>query len=254
MSIFRLRFVAAGLACAGLAGCASFWDDVTSREFSFTGVFNPPDPMTVLLTSNDGDARANAFQRLSEPRTHGGGQMEQDEVITVLTKAANSEPQPLCRMAAIRTLGKFQDPRAVPALISSFEGADQLTPELAFMVRAQALTALGDTKQPAAATFVAEVARRPIRTDVSERERSESRDVRLAAVRSLKNFPGSDAATAAAQALASNEKDIAVRDRAKETYLALTGKEPTIALPNVPTPTIPTSTSIATVGHNQPAQ
>ena len=156
MCIFRVRFVAAGLACAGLAGCASFWDDVTSRDFSVNAVFNPPDPMTVLKTSTDGDARAKAFQRLSEPRQQNGGQMEQDEVVTILTTAANSEPQPLCRMAAIRTLGTFKDPRAVPALISSFEAADQLTPELAFMVRAQALTALGDTKQPAAASFVAE--------------------------------------------------------------------------------------------------
>lgn len=251
MPSFRLRIVMSGLTCAGLAGCASFWDDVTSRDFSFTGVFNPPDPMTVLKTSNDGDARARAFQRLSEPRQNGAGQVEQDEVIGVLSKAANSEPQPLCRMAAIRTLGRFQDPRAVPALISSFETADQLTPELAFMVRAQALTALGETKQPAAATFVAEVARRPLRSDVSERERSQARDERLAAIRSLKNFPGSDAATAAAQALASNEKDVAVRDRAKETYLALTGKEPTIAAPSAPSAA---NNSIATVGHSQPAQ
>jgi len=232
-----------------LAGCASFWDDVTSREFTVKGMFNPPEPMVVLKTSNDGDARAKAFLGLTEPKQHGGGQGEQDEVVMVLTKAVNSEPQPLCRMAAIRTLGKFQDARAVPALISAFEAADQLTPEVAFMVRSQTLTALGETKQPGAATFVAEVARRPIRADVSERERSQARDERLAAIRSLKNFPGSDAATAAAQALAANEKDVAVRDRAKESYLALTGKEPAMAPPSAPTPD---TNAITTVGHSQP--
>ena len=50
-------------------------------------------------------------------------------------------------------------------------------------------------------------------------------------MRSLKNFPGSEPAMAAAQALAANEKDVAVRDRAKETYVALTGKEPAVAPP-----------------------
>jgi hypothetical protein len=242
------RFLAVGMTFVGLPGCASFWDDVTSRDFSVTAAFNPPDPMSVLNESTDGDARAKAFQRLSEPRQHGGGQVQQDEAVQVLTKAAVSEPQPLCRMAAIRTLGKYQDPRAVPALIASFEAADQLTPDLAFMVRSQALTALGDTKQQAAASFVAEVARRPVKSDVSDRERGQARDVRLAAVRSLKNFPGSEPAAAAAQALAANEKDVAVRDRAKETYLALTGKETAAPAATVPTPS---NNAITTVGHLQ---
>jgi hypothetical protein len=251
MTIRQWRFVASGVVFAGLAGCASFWDDVTSRDFSVTAMFNPPEPMSVLKTSTDGDARAKAFIRVTEPRQHGGGQTEQDEVVQLLSKAVISEPQPLCRMAAIRTLGKFQDPRAVPALIASFEAADQLTPEVAFMVRSQTLTALGDTKKPDAAAFVAEVARKPIKANTSERERGQARDERLAAVRALRNFPGSDAATAAAQALAANEKDIAVRDRAKETYLALTGKEPATILPTTPAPT-PTSNDITTVGHQQP--
>ncbi len=248
MTIMQLRCVAAGLACAGLAGCAGFWDEVTSREFSVNAVFNPPDPLTVIKTSTDGDARAKAFQRLTEPRQRDGGQVEQDEAVQILTQAAISEPQPLCRMAAIRTLGKYQDPRAVPALISAFDGANELSPELAFMVRSQALTALGDTKQPAAASFVAEVARRPLKADVSERERSQGRDVRLAAVRSLKNFPGSEAAVAAAQQLANNEKDIAVRDRARETVVALTGKEPE---PASSVPATAPATGIVTVGHQQ---
>lgn len=248
MKKMRLRPLLAGLPLLGLVGCANFWDEVTSRDFSVKAVFSPPEPMSVLRTSTDGDARAKAFQRLTEPRQNGGGQVEQDEVVQLLSKAAISEPQPLCRMAAIGTLGKFQDPRAVPALIASFEAADQLTPELAFMVRSQALTALGETKQPTAATFVAEVAKRPIRSDYSERERAQARDVRLAAVRSLKNFEGSEAATATAQALATAEKDVAVRDRAKETFVALTGREPGSAVPTV---TTPTSNPIVNVGHNE---
>lgn len=250
MSRLRVRFVAVALICTSLGGCASFWDDVTSRDFSMSTYFNPPDPITVLQTSTDGDARARAYARLVEPRQNGGGQVAQEEVVQLLTKAAMSEPQPLCRMAAIRALGKFQDPRAVPALIGAFDAADGLTPELAFMVRSQALTALGETKQPEAANYVVEVAKRPIRSDLSERERYQARDVRLSAVRALKNFPESQAASAAVEALAANEKDVAVRDRAKETFVALTGREP-----NLPpaTPPMPVNNSIVTVGHQQPA-
>src|SRR5262245_40355988 len=79
-------------ACAGFAGCAGFWDDVTSREFSVKSVFVSPDPMVVLKESTDGDARAKALRQLKEPRQHGGTQADQDQALQLLTTAAVSEP------------------------------------------------------------------------------------------------------------------------------------------------------------------
>ena len=62
--------------------------------------------------------------------------------------------------------------------------------------------------------------------ETTERERQAVRDSRLAAVRALKNFEGSPEAAAAAGKLAESERDVALRDRARETYAKVTGKEP----------------------------
>ena len=59
-------------------GCASFWDDVTSRDFSFSGMFTKPNPLLVLRDSSDGDKRAKALAALHEPKQHGGSDAEQD--------------------------------------------------------------------------------------------------------------------------------------------------------------------------------
>lgn len=240
-----------GLATLTATGCAGFWDEVTSREFSLAQTLNPPEPMSVLKNSTDGDARAKAYARLTEPATRGGTQAEQDEVVGMLTSAVVSEKQPLCRMAAATALGRFQDPRAVPALIAAYEASDQLTPEPAAMLRCRTLHALGETKRPEAANFLAEVAKRPVKSDLTERERGQARDVRLAAVRSLKNFPQHAEAAAVAQALATQDRDVAVRDRARESYVAMTGKEPPAPVPTTPPVTNPVTDGIATVGHNQ---
>ena len=47
-------------AAAGLAGCATTWDDVTSRDFHVRSMWEHTDPMTVLHESTDGDKRAKA--------------------------------------------------------------------------------------------------------------------------------------------------------------------------------------------------
>ena len=199
----RLSAVALG---AGLTGCAGpgFWDDVTSRDFHFKTMFaSSPPPMTVLRESSDGDARAKAMRALKEPYRTGGPETQQDEVVQLLTTAATSDPQPLCRLAAIQTLGAFQDPRAVSALIAAYESAAKLSPETSIAVQCKALAALGETAQPSAVTFLVQVSRSAGSADVSERERQQQRDVRLTAVRALGNFKGSTpASTAVAQVLA----------------------------------------------------
>jgi HEAT repeat protein len=214
---------------AGLAGCAGpgIWDDVTSREFHFKEMFkSAPPPMTVLRESHDGDTRAKAMLALKEPRTQGGSQAEQDEAVQILTKSAISDSQPLCRRAAIHTLGQFHDPRAVPALEQAYEAAAQLPTEVAGPLQTQALAALGESKQPAAVGFLVTVASKATPAEATERDRQIVRDNRLSAVRALKNFDGSPEAAALAGNLAETERDVALRDRARETYAKVTGKEP----------------------------
>jgi hypothetical protein len=253
MTARGLRLLAAGWAWTTLGGCAAMWDEVTSREFSLKNYVSPPDPMTVLKTSKDGDARAKAYARLKEPARSGRSQAEQDEVVEMLSRAALSDPQPLCRMAAIRTLGTFQDPRAVTTLIAAYESADQLTPEPAAMVRCQTMRALGETRKPEAANFLVDIAKKPVKVDLADRERAQARDIRLAAVRSLKNFPEYGNVTSVAQILATQEKDVAVRDRAREAYVAMTGRQPTDVpevRPDTGVPERPGS-PVVTVGHSQ---
>ena len=209
----RLSAVALG---TGLAGCAGpgFWDDVTSRDFHFKTMFaSSPPPMAVLRESTDGDARAKAILALKEPRANGGGEAEQEEAMQLLTRTAISDPQPLCRRAAIQALGRFHDPRAVPVLTQAYETAAQLPSEVAGPLQTQALAALGETKQPAAVTFLTQMAVKPMPAEATDHDRQGVRDCRLAAVRALGNFQGSPEAAAAAGKLAESERDVALRDR-----------------------------------------
>lgn len=228
----RLGALALG---TGLTGCAgpTVWDDVTSRDFKFKSVFTAsPDPLAVLRDNPDGDARAKALASIKEPRANGGGDAQQDEVVGLLTRTAVGDPQPLCRGAAIRSLGRFRDPRAVPALIQAYDTAGQLQSDVAAAVQSQALTALGETHQPSAVNFLVQVASKPASAEATDRDRQVVRDNRLAAVRALKNFDGSPDAAAVAARLAETERDVALRDRARETYAKVSGKELPASPPN----------------------
>jgi HEAT repeat protein len=189
-------------------------------------MFVREDPVVVLNTSSDGDDRAKALRALKEPRVHGGSAADQEQVLRLLAKSATTDPQPVCRIAAVETLGRFEDPQAVTALTAAYESAGQLTGEAAGAVRCLALKALGETKQPAAAAFLTEVAQRPAPAEASDRERQQFRDGRLAAVRALGKYQGSREVADAMAKVLQSERDVAVRDRAKETYAAVTGREP----------------------------
>jgi len=240
--IRRAARLAPAVFAVHLGGCANFWDDVTARDFKFKDLYTRKDPVSVLNTSDDGDQRAKALRSLSEPTARGGSEVEQQRTIEVLSRAAISEPQPCVRIAAIETLGKFQDPRAVTALTGAYEAANQLTGDAAANVRCLALTSLGKTKRPEAIAYLVRVAQTPTPADVSDRERQQARDCRLAAVRGLGNFEHSHEVGDAMTRLLQTEKDVAMRDRAKETYAAATGARPT-AEPGPtapPTPAAPT--------------
>ena len=247
----RLARGGAALAvCAALGGCANFWDDVTSRDFHVRSLWTRSEPpLVVIRTSTDGDARANAMVALKEPRRNGGGAAEQEEAVRILTTAATADPQPLCRMAAIQALGRFQDPRAVPALISAYEAAGQLPADVAGAVQSQALASLGETRQPGAAvTFLVKAANRQPPAEASDRERQQARDTRLAAVRALRNYDGSPEVATAMTRLMQSEKDVALRDRARETYVKVTGTEPPADPVAPPTPVPPADGGVQLTG------
>lgn len=235
--IRRLSQAMTGAALAsGLAGCSSFWDDVTSRDFQVSSMFKRQDPMLVLRESTDGDARAKALLALKEPSATGGGESAQEAVLEVLTRAAVSDAQPLCRLAAAQTLGTFKDPKAVQILISCYDSASQLQGEAQSAVQTAALASLGKGGQPSSVTFLVKIATKPTPTEASDKDAQQQRDVRTAAVRALTGFHGSiEVATAMAQ-IAQQERDVALRDRAREVYVKVTGKEPEAAPPPLPDP------------------
>jgi HEAT repeat protein len=208
----------------GPCGCASFWDDVTSRDFHFKALFAAkPDPFVVLKESNDGDERAKALRALREPKQFGGTDPEQEMVVKLLNTAAANEKQPLCRLAAIKSLGGFKDPRAADGLRDAFYAADQFVPETATVIRCQALTAVGQIGNPAGVELLARVLREPPR-EGTEAERQQALDVRLAAARALGHFHHYQATEALYTVLRGEKEDVTLRDCAHESLQACTGQ------------------------------
>ena len=216
--LFLLPFSFGPLLC----GCATFWDDLTSRDFSVHSFFVKPNPLLVLRDSNDGDKRARALRALHEPKQNGGTDQEQEMVVKVLTTAAASEKQPLCRLAAIQALARFKDPRAVDGLTTAFYNASCFSPDTATVIRCQAVVALGETGDPAAVELLARVVREPP-AEGTELEKQQALDIRIAAARALGHFSHYQATEALVRVLQS-EKDAALRDRAHESLQAATGK------------------------------
>jgi HEAT repeat protein len=207
--------------CCG--GCANFWDDVTSRDFSWHSMFSKPNPLVVLRDSSDGDQRAKALASLREPKQLGGTDADQDAIVRILVTAAATEKQPLCRLAAIESLGRFKDPRAVNGLVEAFYNASAFAPETATVIRCEALTALSETGNPAAVELLARVVREPP-AEGTELERQQSLDVRIAAARALGKFSHYQATEALVRVM-QTDKDIALKDRAYESLVEATGKK-----------------------------
>jgi hypothetical protein len=205
------------------AGCANFVDQVTSRDFDFKNLFSNPNPFLVLQNSNDGSLRAKALASLREPNQHGGKPEDQEVVVKILTTAATNDRQPLCRLAAIKALGQFKDPRAVEALKEAYLGCT-FAAETNTIIKQQSLTALGHAGSPAARDFLVLVAREPPPTkDSNDMVKQQTLDIRLTAVRALANYSNYEVTEALVQVLKS-EKDAALRDRAHESLQVVTGK------------------------------
>jgi hypothetical protein len=243
------------LIAVSLTGCASTWDTATSRQFHRDLVSNPvralvvsDDPMTVLRTNPDGQARAKAMRRLVEPAANGRAD-EQAEAMQYLTEAATLDPSPVVRAAAIHALGTFQDPHALDVLKAAYAqatgsktpapaggapnapglladrsalfGPQGFPPEVVLLLKTRTLEAMAKTGRPEAFPFLAEVAALP---DDAKVPSQVDRDVRLAAVKALGSVRTKESAALLAQVMTVEaNRDTALANRAHEGLVELTG-------------------------------
>ena len=161
-----------GLCCLlfAVSGCASAWDEMLSheRDFAYMTGFGKPNPLVVIrnndykMANSDGVRRAQALAELREPLKNGGNAKEQELYLDVLVESATKDTEPICRLAAIRALGKFGDPRAARALEQVHKQQKlPFTPDNNHMIRKEALVALEMTKDPEAWKFMVLIARAP---------------------------------------------------------------------------------------------
>ncbi|HEY7330727.1 MAG TPA: hypothetical protein VH592_24010 [Gemmataceae bacterium] len=215
------------LAVCALSGCAGFWDEVTSRDFKFKDMFKPaPDPLWVIRNSTDGDKKSKALGSLTEPLQHGGNQQQQDVIVKLLVQSATSDPQPLCRLAAISSLQHFKDPRAAQALMDSYERASYFQrdrPDAMETIQEQSLQALGVNGNPAAVDLLVRILKAPPGTGPSG-DKQNDLNQRIYAARALAHFRQYQAADALVSVLRT-EQDIALRNRATESLREITGQE-----------------------------
>lgn len=210
-------------ASLGASGCGgTFFDTVTRRDFTMSMLYNKPDPLVVLRDSQDADDRARAMRGLREPLQNGGNQKDQDLIVNVLTTAAKSDRQVVCRMAAISSLRHFKDPRAIDGLKDAYYAAGGFSPETATILRCQSIDALGGTGQPAAVELLVKVLKEPP-VEGATADKQQKMDERIAAARALSHFKEYQATEALADVLRTDQ-DVALRNRSTESLRTITGK------------------------------
>jgi len=214
-----------GVLNVGLSGCcAGFIDQVTSRNFELKELFTRDDPLEVIRTSRDAAKRGRSLAELREPLQHNGTQSEQELYVKLLTDAAIRDPEPLCRLGAIRALGGYKDARAIRALEDAYLQKLPFTAELNSRIRQESIASLEATGQADARLLLIRVAKAPSESDEeSFKDRQQSVDERLRAIRGLASYKQYDSVEALLHVL-ENEKDVALRRRAHESIQLVTGK------------------------------
>jgi hypothetical protein len=221
------RCAAAALVLIALSngGCASFWDEVFSRERDLTGYFNPPNPLIVIHDSTDGERRAKALASLREPASNSGSSQDQETYLQILTTAARTDRDPYCRLGAIQALGHFKDPRAARALEEVYQQTKlPFTQDFNAMIRQTALRSVEKIGDPNSRRLLVLVARQPSPAqDASSADRQQQLDEKLIAIRALAKYHEQECIETLLYVLES-DRDVAVRDCAHQSLQASTGK------------------------------
>lgn len=204
-------------------GCGNFWHEITSneRDWRYISWGGRPDPLEVLRDSKDHTRRAQALGDLAEP----SNLKDRDVYLNILATAAKDDREPLCRLAAINTLGNYKDPRAARALEEIYQ-----QPRLPFqaeynhLIRKQSLAALEKTGDKEAKHLLVRVARQPgPPTDASLTDRQQTQDEKIIAIRALGKYREPDCVDTLVYVLRT-EKDVALRDSAAQSLETITGK------------------------------
>jgi hypothetical protein len=207
-------------------GCASTWDEITSRERDYREiVWARPDPLE-MIKSTDGERRGKALARLPEPASNGGTAQEQEFYLDLLRKAALQDREPMCRLGAIRALSTFKDPRAARILEDVYQQPKlPFTQEFNALIRQQALASLEKLGNQESRHLLIRVARQPgPALDTSFTDRQQTQDEKLIAIRALGKYKQPECAETLVYIL-ETEKDIALRDRAHEALRNATGRD-----------------------------
>ena len=256
-------------ACAlGLTGCAGTYDLITSQRFKdrpFHTLFVTEDPMQVLETSQEGDARVRAMRNLKEPKENGGTAAQQDRAIAILQEGATVDKRPLVRLAAVEALARFKDPRVGPILLAAYHQAGQAGPggkepevtaavalggvkgalgafpvETTANIQCLSLEGLGRHRTPEGLQLLARAAATPTEkpkpaggietaglfTPEADFGTGIDRiDVRLAAIRALGSYDKDPTAIRTLVAVLKADRDVAVRGRAHESLVKITGQD-----------------------------
>ena len=218
----RMGLGLAACVLSGLVGCASF-DDFNFKKMNFEVFRDPDNPLEVIRNSKDGNLRARALACLTEPQAHGGSQQEQEVVVNLLVYSAANESQPSCRVAAITSLRKFKDPRAVEGLKDAYYKANTFGAQQAAVIRSHALSALGDTGSPAAIDVLVRVLKEPP-VEGPDEDRQQKLNERIVAARALGHFKHYQATSALVEILRT-ERTPELVTPAHESLVEATGKK-----------------------------
>jgi HEAT repeat protein len=212
---------------AVMAGGCGFWDDFRAADYSPKAYFAPEPPLSVLSRDEpSADKRARALSRLEEPKQHGGSDRDQEYVILLLDKIVTEDPQALCRLSAVEALSRFKDPKAAEILAKAYYKAEVFPPDTRKILRMQTMTALGKVGNPASVDLLAGVLQAPPLDPAksSESEKQNDREERLAAARALEHFKHYRATEALVKTM-KGTRDVALRDSAHESLVAITGNK-----------------------------
>lgn len=222
------RYLAIVLLLHAACGCASFWEEVLSheRDWAYITGRGKPHPLVVIRDNPDGARRAQALSELKEPLRNGGNAKDQEAYLKILGTAAREDREPLCRLTAIRALGKFHDPRAARLLEEVYQQQKlPFTPDNNSLIRKESLVALEMMHDPDARHLLIRVARQPgPASESSLSDRQQTQDEKIVAIRALGKYKEPECAEALAYVLRT-EKDIALRDRALQSMEESTGKK-----------------------------